>query len=423
MLSLFYRILTTLGAPFIAIYLWRRRMKGREDTTRFSERLGYASVARPEGRLLWCHAASVGEAASLLALLEKISSTYPSTTLLITTGTVASARMLANRTPPGVIHQYYPVDRPAYVERFIRHWRPDFVLWIESELWPNMLLTIQKHHISAALVNGRMSEKSFRNWYRAQGWARQLLSTFVICLTQTEEDRSHFVALGGKPVRCIGNLKFAANPLPCDEKELGSLRQSLMGRPSWLMASTHHGEEEYALDVHQHLRKHYPDLLTILVPRHTARGDEVAKNVMGRKLSFSRRSMNQNIHSQTEIYLADTMDELGLFYRLSPIACIGGSFVPVGGHNPIEAAHFDCAIIFGPFMRNFSAIAREFIQSHGAIQLQNANELAFTIHRLMSEPIDRNRYALNAYDLAMGKRHVLDQILDTLSPWLANQLS
>jgi len=423
MYSLLYRFLTDLGSPVIHLYLWRRKLKGREDTARFAERLGIASQPRPTGHLIWCHAASVGEAASLLALIEKLCTNYPSTHILLTTGTVASARLMAERLPPGVIHQYVPVDRMEYVVRFLNHWKPDFALWIESELWPNMLAAMRHRLIPAALVNGRMSEKSFRNWYRARGWGRKLLSIFVVCLTQTEEDRSHFVALGAKPVKSLGNLKYAASPLPCDEQELSQLRQTLAQRPLWLMASTHRGEEKIALETHQKLRAKYPTLLTIIVPRHAVRGDEIAQEFAASRLNVSRRSKHEAITPVTEIYLADTMGELGLFYRVSSIACIGGSFVNVGGHNPIEAAPFDCAIIFGPYMRNFSEIAGEFTREQAAIQLQNGNELVFTIERLLTNSGERIRAAQNARMLADQKRHILDQIMDALRPALGKHFT
>lgn len=418
MLSSAYRILTDLGGPVITIYLRRRLKRGCEDPARFPERLGVASQPRPEGRLIWCHAASVGEVASLLALIEKLREYYPETQVLVTTGTVTSARVLEGRLPPGVIHQYVPVDRVSYVRKFLDHWKPDFVLWIESELWPNTLAALRARSIPAVLLNGSMSEESFRNWYRVKGWSQKILGAFALCLTQTEEGRSRFVALGAKPVRCYGNLKYASKPLPFDALALGDLRKSIADRPIWLMASTHSGEEEMALDAHRSVRAQWPDLLTIIVPRHAVRGDEVAEKIAGRGLPFAQRSKGEAITAETEIYLADTMGELGLFYRLSRIICMGGSFVPVGGHNPIEPAQLGCIIIFGPHMHSFSEVAPEFIAHQAAIPLHNANEIAFTVNRLLASPETRERYVYAARILAEQKRHVLDKVLEALKPWL-----
>jgi len=439
MISFAYRWLTDLGAPVIDLYLRRRLAAGREDAVRFAERLGQASRPRPDGFLIWCHAASVGEAASLLALLDKLRDHYPAARLLVTTGTVTSARMLEGRLPSEVVHQYVPVDRRAYTQRFLDHWKPDLVLWIESELWPNLLQGIRERLIPAILLNGRMSEKSFRQWYRVRSWAKEILGTFSLCLTQTEAERGRFVTLGAKPVRCIGNLKYAANPLPYDEAALVALRAAIGDRPVWLMASTHRGEETIAAAVHKQMKgtefhsvpvdagttpingdgvKSTPSPLTIIVPRHAVRGDEVATLLEVEGLSVARRSRNEAITATTDIYLADTMGELGLFYRLSPITVMGGSFVPVGGHNPVEPAQLGGALILGPSMFNFSEITREFLHQRAAVQVQGANELGFTLKHLLADAEERNNLSRNAKLLADEKRHVLGDILQALEPWL-----
>ena len=353
MISAAYRCLTELGAPVIDFYLRRRLAQGREDAARFGERLGRASKPRPVGFLIWCHAASVGEAASLLALIEKLRERIPSAIVLMTTGTVTSARMLENRLPPAVLHQYVPVDRIPYVRDFLNHWKPDLVLWVESELWPNMLHDLRERSIPAILLNGRMTDKSFRQWYRVRPWAKEILSTFSLCLTQTEAERGRFVTLGAKPVRCIGNLKYAAQPLPFDAATLESLRSTIGLRDIWMMSSTHRGEEEIAADVHKQLKNTKPLMLTIIAPRHAVRGDEIAAKLTALGLTVARRSKGEAIATATDIYLADTMGELGLFYQLSPIVVMGNSFVTTGGHNPIEPAQLGATLILGPSMSNF----------------------------------------------------------------------
>jgi 3-deoxy-D-manno-octulosonic-acid transferase len=418
MLSSLYRFLTNLGAPAIVFYLRRRLAKGREDPSRLTERLGVAGLHRPDGRLIWCHAASVGEAMSLLTLIDRLRELDSKTLILVTTGTVTSARLLAGRLPPWALHQYVPVDRLAYVKKFLDHWRPDLALWIESELWPNMLSELRHRLIPTALINGRMSEKSFRNWYRVRSWAEDILATFSVCLTQTEDAKSRFIALGAKSVHCVGNLKYAAKSLPVDERVLENLRHMLAGRAVWLMASTHRGEETLALTIHKKLKDKWPSLLTIIAPRHAVRGNEVAADIQQQGLIMSRRSQDQAITPQTDIYLADTMGELGLLYRLSPLCALGGSFTPVGGHNPIEPAQLSCAIIFGPHMFNFSAIAQEFILQKAAIPLQHENELFYALDRLLATPDERARYGLTARLLADQKQNVLVQIIDKLRPML-----
>jgi 3-deoxy-D-manno-octulosonic-acid transferase len=418
MLSSLYRLLTDLGAPFINFYLYRRRLADREDRERFAERLGGPSRPRPVGRLIWCHAASVGEAMSLLLLIEKLHDIYPDMSVLMTTGTVTAARMIMPRLPPYAVHQYMPIDRVPCITRFLNHWKPMAALWIESEIWPNTLALLKARMIPVILLNARMSENSFRNWRRVKSWAREIMSAFSLCLAQTEDDRGRFIALGARPVKCLGNLKYASAPLPYSEQELIKLRDEIAERPIWLMASTHRGEEEVALAAHQQIAATRPDLLTIIVPRHTARGDEIAHLIKASGLSYARRSKNDAIHKDTQIYLADTMSELGLFYRLCPITVIGGSFVPIGGHNPIEAAQFESAIIFGPHMFKTKGLVQEFLRAEAALQLQHANELAFAVDRLMTLPDERKKQAQTARLLADQKRHILDQIIDEMAPWL-----
>jgi 3-deoxy-D-manno-octulosonic-acid transferase len=413
-----YRYLTELGAPVIDMYLRRRLAAGREDAARFSERLGRASWPRPGGFLIWCHAASVGEAVSLLSLIDKIRQFYPAVNVLITTGTVTSARMLDGRLPEGVLHQYIPVDRLPYVKEFLDHWRPDLVLWVESELWPNMLMALKERNVPAVLLNARMSDKSFRQWYRVRSLAKQLLGTFNLSLTQTEDERGRFVTLGAKPVRCIGNLKYAAQPLPHNLAELERLSELIEHRFVWLMASTHRGEEEMAIDIHRQLKDRFPLLLTIIVPRHAVRGDEIAADLAKSGLKITRRSKGEVLESSTDVYLADTMGELGLFYRLSPITVMGGTFVPVGGHNPIEAARLGTALLFGPSMYNFSEITREFLGRKAARQVQHINELTYILTNLLTNDSERQDLARHASMLADDKSHVLDDILEAIKPWL-----
>ncbi len=424
MLSLAYRLLTDLGAPVLGLYLRRRKALGREDAARFRERLGIASLAcppTPDGSLIWCHAASIGEATSALALIERLRALYPARPILMTTGTVTSARLMETRLPPGAFHQYMPVDRAPYIRRFLDHWNPGLALWIESELWPNALAALRTRQIPAILLNGRMSERSFRRWRFAKGWARELLHAFALCLTQTEAERARFATLGARSPLCLGNLKYAAAPLPCDEAELARLRGMIADRPLWLMASTHRGEEALALAAHQTLAAAHPSLLTVILPRHAARGDEAEALLREGGIPLARRSRHDAIAPSTGLYLADTMGESGLFYRLCPIAVIGGSFAPLGGHNPIEPAQLGAVPVFGPSMHNFSEVAEEFLRRKAALGVESPDGLAPVLGSLLSSPETRGRLAKASRDLAAEKRRVLDDILDVLAPWLDNQ--
>ena len=411
-----YRLATTFFAPLITFYLFLRKRNGREDRTRFSERLGFASAARPKGKLVWLHGASVGEVLCVLSLITRIRALYPDWSILLTSGTVTSANLVKSRLPEGVLHQYMPVDRWPYVTRFLDHWHPDLALWVESELWPNMLAALAAQKVPTVLLNGRMSEKSYRRWRIIQSGAKKMMETFSLGLAQTGAERARFEALGLKNVHAIGNLKYAADPLPCDEAALAAIKAQTGARPLWLMASTHAGEEAIALACHHKLARTFPDLLTLIAPRHPARGAEIAALAEKSGLPCARRSLGQPLTPQTAIYLADTLGELGLFYRLSPLTCLAGSFT-WGGHNPVEPAQLGCTILVGPRMDNFAVMADDMLGAGAALQVTDETELEETLLRLLKTPQDGEALGVKARNWAAAKGGVLDETLKRLAPF------
>jgi 3-deoxy-D-manno-octulosonic-acid transferase len=414
-----YRALTTVLGPLVILYLLRRMARGKEDRARFAERRGNAGRGRPEGPLVWVHAASIGEAVSMLALIDEIVATHPALSVLVTTGTVTSARLLATRLPEGrAFHQYVPVDRPAYVRRFLDHWRPDLALWVESELWPNLVMATQARGIPLLLVNGRMSQASFARWQRWPAIINPVIGAFDLCLAQDAVQAERLRQLGARRALSVGNLKAAAGPLPVSEAELAKLAAQAAGRPLWLAASTHEGEEAIAAEVHRRLKERWPDLLTIIVPRHPARAAGIAALLRQRELRVARRSAAETIDPTVEIYLGDTLGELGLFYRLAGIAFIGGSMVPSGGHNPLEAALLDCAVLHGPDMSNCAAIARDLAAAGAALTVRDAEEFAAALARLLADPAERARLAAAGLDVAADNRAVLDAVMERIAPWL-----
>jgi 3-deoxy-D-manno-octulosonic-acid transferase len=405
-----YRALTDAGLPLIRLALARRMRRGREDPARFAERMGESSRPRPAGPLVWIHAASVGEALSTLPLVDRLLA-GDKRAVLVTTGTVTSARLLAERLPPGAIHQYVPVDRAAWVTRFLDHWRPDLVLWMESEFWPNMLGGIARRRIPAVLVNARLSPRSTARWRRVPGIIRRLLATFTLCLAQSEGDAAALRALGATNVRMPGNLKFAAAPLPCDEGELARLRASLGARPCWLAASTHAGEEEMVAAARRN------GALTIVVPRHPQRGPEIAAGLRARGLRVALRSAGAAPDGE-DVYVADTMGELGLFFRLAPVVFMGGSLVPHGGQNLLEPARLGSAMLHGPHMTNFRDITREMDEAGGALEVRDAAGLGEAVAALLADPARRARMTDAAARIAAGKARVLDEIMAAIAPYL-----
>jgi len=414
-----YRGLTTLLGPAVKLYLGHRMTRGKEDALRFPEREGQPSQPRPAGPLVWIHAASVGEAVSTLALIDRLAAERPALNMLVTTGTVSSARLLTTRLPTGhAWHQYVPVDRPIYVRRFLNHWKPGLALWVESELWPNLIVETRRRRIPLILLNGRMSLGSFRRWRRLPAMIRPLLQSFDLCLAQDAIQAERFVRLGAPSALTVGDLKAGAAPLPVDDADLASLERQVSSRPRWLAASTHEGEEDLAAEAHRRLQCRFPDLLTLVAPRHPSRGDAIAKQLRATGLVVAQRSRGEALGGNTEIYLADTLGELGLFYRLGGIALIGGSTSTVGGHNPLEAALLDCAIVTGPDMANAAAITETLRAAGGAETVRNADELAEVLDQLLAEPDRRRRHAAAAAAVAARQRHVLDAVLERLAPWL-----
>ncbi len=410
MMRALYRLATDLAKPVLRIYLWIRKMRGKEDGERFAERLGIAGRPRPAGRLLWLHAASVGESLSMLPLIGALVESDPQNRLLVTTGTVTSARLMAERLPPGAFHQYTPVDCSNYVRRFLNHWRPDLALWTESEFWPNLIAETLALDIPMVLLNGRISPRSFAGWQRARGLIGGLLAGFTLCLGQTEEDTERLLDLGASNAKCLGNLKFSTPPLPADAAQLEALQTAIGARPRWLAASTHPGEEAILGRVHRRLKEANPDLLSILVPRHPARGTDIAAALAGQGLSVARRSLGQGILPATDIYLADTLGELGLFFRLADVVFMGKSLVPLGGQNPLEAVMLDCVVLHGPHMANFRLMSEQMDGLGASLSVADEEALAEAAGRLLGDPQACREMAAKARAFA----HTQDQVLDAV---------
>ncbi|MBK19812.1 MAG: 3-deoxy-D-manno-octulosonic acid transferase [Rhodospirillaceae bacterium] len=415
-----YRGLSYAAAPILRGFIDRRRLRGKEDSARINERFGQPSEQRPSGSVVWFHAASVGESISILSLVNRLKEDYPALSILVTTGTVTSAKIMADRLPKPVIHQFIPIDQPVWIQKFLDHWKPNLVLWIESEFWPNLLTAIKARNIPLILVNARVSPSSFRGWKRLPRTISRLLHCFSLCLAQSEQDAEKLRILGAEQIRIPGNIKYAADPLPVDDAALSSLWNEIGARPIWVAASTHEGEEIKVADVHAAVAQNYPDILTIIIPRHPARGAEIASTLAMRGLSVAQRSEVQTITSESEIYVADTVGELGLFYRLAPIAFIGGTLVPHGGQNILEAAKLECAIIHGPSTTNFTEITIEIADVGGSISITNEIELADAVGGLLADKERRAAQISAASTIAKSKSDILDHVMRELAPFLAS---
>lgn len=388
-----YRVASRAAEPVANIALNRRLRAGKESPERIGERRGIASLPRPEGTLIWIHGASVGESLSILPLVESLKAHMPDARFLATTGTTTSAALMAQRLPEGAIHQFVPLDHPDFVKAFLSHWRPDAAFFVESEFWPNLILLSRKTTPFMALINGRMSPESFRDWKSQPNAIRFILSSFDVLLGQDLQNAERLKILSGKDVGTFGNLKNAAPPLPADAEELSRLQSRLGNRPRWLAASTHPGEEDTVIAAHRQLAAEFPDILTIIAPRHPARGGEIAALAENAGVKPALRSRDDEISDHTNLYIADTLGELGLFYRLSDIAFVGGSITPKGGHNPLEPARLGASILHGPETFNFVETYDGMRKAGGAALVRNDRELAVAIRRLFRDAITRRAMA------------------------------
>jgi 3-deoxy-D-manno-octulosonic-acid transferase len=371
-----------LIAPFA---LRQRALRGKEDRARLEERLGHAVKSRPTGQLVWIHGASVGECMAVLPLIGELLKTE-NRSVLVTSGTVTSAQLMAERLPPHAFHQFAPLDTPASVARFLDHWSPDIGLFVDSEIWPNTLAGAKARDIPLALINGRMSARSFAGWRYAPRTAAAILSLYDVCLAQDDETAERLRGLGAKNVLVGGSLKADAPPLPADADKLAALRNAIGARPVFLAASTHAGEDEIILPAHDALRREFPELLTIVAPRHPERGPGIAM-LCGTRAA-ARRAAGSAPDRETAIYIADTIGELGLFYRLAPFALIGGSLIPHGGQNPLEPAHLGCAVLAGPHTANFAQAYNAILAAQGAGRVATCGEIVALAGRLLGFPED-----------------------------------
>lgn len=408
-----------LGAgiyPFLGTYLAVRAAKGKEEHNRRKERYGHPSQPRPEGPLVWFHAASVGETTAVLPLIAEVQ--RRSINVILTTGTVTSASIVKERAEPGVIHQYVPLDLKPAIGRFLDYWKPDLAIIAESEIWPMTILELGARRMPQVLVNGRLSDRSFASWKRRINLAEALFENLSHVIAQSDVDAERFRLLGARPVTVSGNLKVDTAPPPVDGAALTDLRAQIGDRKTWCAISTFSGEEELAADVHAKIKAlHNP--LTILVPRHPERCDGIYEMLVGKGLKVVRRTSGDPIEADTDIFLGDTIGEMGLYLSLSDIAFVGRSIASsTGGQNPLEPAMMGCAVLSGPNVQNFRETYQTLLEKNGAKLVKDGAMLAKAVSYLMANPGVRSAMVAAGTEAIDQLSGPLDRTIKALEPYI-----
>ena len=417
-IGIYNTLIRILYPLVIRSYIQKRIEIGKEDTKRFNERIGRPTKERPEGKLIWFHGASVGESVSMLPLINRLLETDENTYVMVTTGTTTSAEIMGKRLPERAFHQYITIDNPVFTKRFIKYWQPDLVLWFESDFWPAMLSTIKKKNIPLILVNGRISNKSFKRWQQFDYISKELLGCFTFCLGQSEEDAYRLRVLGAKDSTCLGNLKFAGLPIPVDETKKAEITKQIGNRRIFCISSTHENEEYQLGKRFKNLFEKHPDVLVLIAPRHPQRGVEIKTQLTDLGLNVSLRSANEKITSKTQVYIADTIGELGIWYGISPIVFIGGSLVPHGGQNFMEPSRLKDAVIVGPYMHNFTEAMQRAQKANAIIQANDAEEVIDTVIQLFDNKDLLEAKQSLAYNWASGEAKVLDGIVEKVKGYI-----
>lgn len=377
-----YKLLTSALTPVLGVFFRLRVRRGKEDAERHGERFARGLSARPDGKLIWLHAASVGESQLLLELVRRLVRTQATTpTFLFTCQTMTAARLVSNMlaedsslTAIRGRQQMCVYDSPGAAQRFLDHWKPDIAIFAEGEIWINLLLGLEKRGIPTVLLNARMTENSLKGWMRWSKTARRVFGSFESLIAADMQTKTGLEALSGKPVTCPGNLKSALPAPDVEASELAELKAAINGRPVLLAASTHSGEEALALDAYMKLP---PDHVLIIAPRHPERGDEVDALLSCTRYAIARRSEDDKFTQETDILLADTMGEMGLWYRLADTVYLGGGHAPgVGGHNPLEALRLKKPVVTGPSVFNFADLTKRLKTHQGFSLVADAEAIA-----------------------------------------------
>lgn len=411
-----YRLLTNILSPIINIHLENRVRIGKENPGRYREKLGLNLLPRPKGKVIWFHASSVGELNSVMPLIHLLHKELPTINFLITTSTLNSEKIFQKAKLPNSIHQFFPVDIPSAITKFLNNFKPNMAVFVDSELWPNMINMVSKK-CPLYLVNFRMSDNSFKRWKYFKPVVSQLLAKFKLIMSSSHDDHAKlefFLGPKAKNIQYTGNLKWSAPKYVYNETELNKIKKAIGNRPFWLAASTHPGEFEVFLNAHHALEKKYNNLLTIILPRHPERGMEIHELSTQNKLKSAVRSRSDKLTKAIQVYISDMMGELGLWYALADVVFVGGSLVHHGGQNVLEPARMECAIFVGSHTFNFKEIIDSLLTSNAIEIVHNEKEFIDTLDELLSNKAKRIKLQKAALAVTEKTKNILENVNKTM---------
>ncbi|QPB20434.1 lipid IV(A) 3-deoxy-D-manno-octulosonic acid transferase [Rhizobium sp. 007] len=410
-----YRTAGVIASPIVGAYLAYRTAKGKEERARRTERFGYASANRPQGPLVWFHAASVGETNAVIPLIREIR--RRDIHVILTTGTITSARLAAERIGNEAIHQYVPLDLKPAVSRFLEYWQPDCAIIAESEIWPATVMELGRRRIPQILVNARMSDRSFARWQRRTAIAEALFENLALVIAQTDIDAERFRDLGARHVTTSGNLKVDTDAPPYDASVLARYKKQIGDRKTWAAISTFDGEENAAAVVHRTLKERNGQL-TIIVPRHPERSDEIEEMLVKQGLKVARRTRDDLLSPDVDIFLGDTIGEMGLYLRMTEVAFVGRSLFAEGGQNPLEPAMLGCAVLSGSNVQNFRDAYQKLARRGSARMVRDTEMLAKGVHYLLING-EARRSMIEAGVMAVQEmRGALTATVKSLEPYI-----
>jgi 3-deoxy-D-manno-octulosonic-acid transferase len=379
-----YRIIINLITLISPIIIILRLLKKKEDPKRFKEKFCLFSKKKTKGKLIWFHGASVGEVLSVIPLIEKLEKKKEIKQILITSNTLSSSKIITNLNFKKVIHQFFPIDTNYHTQKFLKYWKPSIAIFIDSEIWPNMIYNIKKNNISLALINARITNKSFKKWKIFLATAKNIFQKFDICFSSNLKSKRYLELLGAKNIKYIGNLKFTQTKK--DNSELNKkIKEFFLTKKIWCASSTHKNEEKICLEVHKKLKTKYKNLLTIIIPRHVHRTKKILEEIKKLNLTVHLHESKESITNETDIYLVNSFGQTQSFFKICKTVFLGGSIIKHGGQNPLEAAKYGCNILHGPNIWNFDEIYSLLKKHKISNKINNSKQLFLKVNEMFSK--------------------------------------